>query len=321
MTPEKFMSKEPMKYANLNNNDLISKLNDLVSENQNPNTLDIDIIPTLDVVKKINQQDHLVSLAIEKILPELAKSVDIIVEAFNKGGRLVYIGAGTSGRLGVLDAVECVPTFGVPDDMVVAVIAGGESAMFKAKEGTEDRKSCGMDDLKAINLNDKDVLVGIAASGRTPYVIGGLEYALSIGAKRVALSCNPNAEISEYADVSLLPIVGPEALTGSTRMKSGSAQKMVLNMLSTAAMIRMGKSYRNLMVDVKTTNEKLVARGTRIVMQITGVEEAVAKQTLIDANQQVKLAILMLLSNVDSVKGELLLKESEGFLRKALMLN
>lgn len=295
-------------------------LNELVSENQNPETIDIDLLPTLDVVKKINQQDHLVSQAVEKILPELAESVDLVVNAFNLGGRLVYIGAGTSGRLGVLDAVECVPTFGVHNNMVVAVLAGGDSAMFKAKEGIEDQKSCGVDDLKAINLNRKDVLVGIAASGRTPYVIGGLEHALSVGAKRVALSCNPNAEISQHADISLLPIVGAEVLTGSTRMKSGTAQKMVLNILSTAAMIRIGKSYQNLMVDVKTTNEKLVARGTRMVMQITGVDEVVAKQTLIDANQQVKLAILMLLSNVNSVKGEALLKESKGFLRKALEL-
>lgn len=305
----------------MDNSSLIEKLTNLVSENQNTDTMDIDLLSTIDIVKKINQQDHLVSKAISQILPQLAEAVDSIVNSFKQGGRLIYIGAGTSGRLGVLDAVECIPTFGVPENMVVAVIAGGESAMFKAKEGIEDQESCGVDDLKEINLSNKDVLVGIAASGRTPYVIGGLEYALTVGARRIVLSCNPNAEISKHAEISLLPIVGPEPLTGSTRMKSGTAQKMVLNILSTASMIRMGKSYKNLMIDVKATNKKLYARGTKMLMDITGVEQSVAEEVLKMAGMQVKLAALMILLDVDAIKGNKLLESADGFLRKALLGN
>ena len=297
---------------------LISTLNGLVSEEQNIDTLDIDLLSSIEIVKKINEQDHKVSQAITKILPEIAKTVDIIVDAFKRSGRLIYIGAGTSGRLGVLDAVECVPTFGIEDGVVVAVLAGGESAMFKAKEGIEDQESAGVESLKEVNFSKNDVLIGIAASGRTPYVIGGLKYAGKIGAATVALSCNPKAEIAQYSDLALLPIVGPEPLTGSTRMKSGTAQKMVLNMLSTASMIRMGKSYKNLMVDVKATNEKLYARGTRMVMQVTGVEREIAEATLSKAKMQAKLAILMLLADLDVSSAESLLVKSDGFLRKAL---
>jgi len=300
---------------------LISELGELVSENQNPDTLDIDLLSTLDIVKKLNQQDHLVSQAINKILPEIAQAVDCIVTAFKQGGRLIYLGAGTSGRLGILDAVECVPTFGIDDDMVVGVIAGGEPAMFKAQEGCEDSQSAGVEDLKAINFSNKDLLVGIAASGRTPYVIGGLKYAKQIGATRVAISCNPKAEIAQYADVALLAIVGAEALSGSTRMKSGSAQKMLLNILSTASMIRIGKSYQNLMVDVKASNQKLYARGVRMVMQITGVEQQKAEQALDSADKQVKIAVLMLLADVDCDTAIKLLERADGFLRKALEIN
>ena len=302
----------------MNNNQLIEKLNSLVSENQNPETLDIDLLSATDIVNKINQQDSQVSDAVEKVLSSIAKTVELIVEAFKSGGRLVYVGAGTSGRLGVLDAVECVPTFGIEDNMVVAVMAGGESAMFKAKEGIEDDTNAGVEDIKKINLSSDDILVGIAASGRTPYVIGALEYANEIGAKTVALSCIPEAEIAAIANIAILPIVGPEALTGSTRMKSGTAQKLVLNMLSTASMIRIGKSYKNLMVDVKATNEKLYARGTRMVMQVTGVEQSIAEKTLEASGMQVKLAILMLLANVDVEVGQTMLNRSNGFLRKAI---
>jgi len=305
----------------MEHSNLIHQLSELVSENQNPDTLDIDILSTHDVIKKLNQQDHLVSQAISKILPEIAQAVDCIVTAFKQGGRLIYLGAGTSGRLGVLDAVECVPTFGVTDDMVIGIIAGGESAMFKAQEGIEDSRSAGIKDLKAINLSSKDVLVGIAASGRTPYVIGGLEYANELGAKRIIISCNPRAEIAGYADIALLAVVGSEALTGSTRMKSGSAQKMLLNMLSTASMIRIGKSYMNFMVDVKTSNQKLYARGLRMVMQITGVDQKEAEHALDLADKQVKLAVLMLLANTDCATAKKLLERTDGFLRKALELN
>jgi len=302
----------------MDNQSLISKLNQLVSENQNPETLDIDCLNSLGVLELINKQDQLVASAIQEILPQIATAVDAVVNAFENKGRLLYLGAGTSGRLGVLDAVECVPTFGVSDNQVIAVMAGGEAAMFKAKEGVEDNPQAAIDDLKKNQLNANDVLVGIAASGRTPYVMGGLAYAQSIGVTTIALSCNPEAEISAHADILLLPIVGPEALTGSTRMKSGSAQKMVLNMLSTASMIRTGKSYQNLMVDVKATNQKLYARGTRMVMQLTGVKQSIAEKTLEQADMKVKLAVLMLLAKIDKSQAEKRLLQAKGFLRRAL---
>ncbi|PCJ50193.1 MAG: N-acetylmuramic acid 6-phosphate etherase [Gammaproteobacteria bacterium] len=304
----------------MDNADLITVLNKLVSEEQNPETLDIDLLSSVDIVTKINAQDHKVSQAISKVLPVIAQTVDEIVATFKNGGRLVYMGAGTSGRLGVLDAVECIPTFGIEQGMVVAVLAGGESAMFKAKEGVEDQEAAGEDSLKDINLKNNDLLVGIAASGRTPFVIGGLKYASKIGTKTVALSCNPKAEIANYSDLAILAIVGQEPLTGSTRMKSGTAQKMILNMLSTASMIRIGKSYKNLMVDLKATNEKLYARGTRMIMQVTGVEQSVAEDVLNKSDKLVKVAILMLLAKVDATKANKLLVDAGGFLRKALLL-
>ena len=304
----------------MDNSNLLIALDALVSEQQNPETLDIDLLSSIDIVTRINQQDHLVSQAVSSVLPVIAETVEKIVDAFKNGGRLIYMGAGTSGRLGVLDAVECVPTFGIDDGIVIALLAGGESAMFKAKEGIEDQQSAGVEGVKNINLNVNDVLIGIAASGRTPYVIGGLKYAAEIGATTVALSCNPEAEIANYADLAILPIVGPEPLTGSTRMKSGTAQKMVLNMLSTAAMIRMGKSYKNLMVDVKATNEKLYARGTKMVMLVTGAERSVAEDVLQKSGMQVKIAILMLLAELDLDSAQNRLSEADGFLRKALHL-
>jgi len=302
----------------MNNSNLINCLSSLVSEEPNPATLDIDQLSTFELVTKINQQDELVSLAIKRILPSLAEAVDLIVEGFQNGGRLIYQGAGTSGRLGVLDAVECVPTFSVDEGMVVGVMAGGEAAMFKAKEGIEDQESEGVADLKRINLTEKDVLVGIAASGRTPYVKGGLKYANQIGATTIALSCNANAEIAKFAKLSLLPIVGPEVLAGSTRLKSGTAQKMALNILSTASMIRIGKSYKNLMVDLRATNEKLVARGTRMIMQVTGVELSVAEEALALADNQVKLALVMILKEVTAEEAKVLLSDADGFLAKVL---
>ena len=298
--------------------DLINTLTGLVSESQNPATLDIDLLDSLGVVTRINDQDQQVADAIQAILPEIAEAVDVIVDAVKDGGRLVYIGAGTSGRMGVIDAVECVPTFSVSDDLVVALMAGGESAMFRAKEGIEDDPEAGAADLKAIDYSDKDILVGIAASGRTPYVIGAMQYANSIGSRCVALSCNPDAEIAKHAAISLLPIVGPEALSGSTRMKSGTAQKLVLNMLSTATMIRLGKSYHNLMVDLKATNEKLYARGTRMVMEITGAEQARAEMVLKQANLKVKTAVYMVLADCTVDEANMRLELADGFLRAAL---
>ena len=298
--------------------DLISQLEKLISENQNPDTLDIDLVDTKEVIRKINQQDKKVAVAVESIIPELTLAVDTIVTAFNSGGRLVYVGAGTSGRMGVLDAVECVPTFGVEEGMVIGLMAGGKSAMYKAKEGIEDQAKEGAKDLTEINLRCTDVVVGIAASGRTPYVIGALDYATEINAKTIALSCNPDAVISKHAEIALIPVVGPEALTGSTRMKSGTAQKMVLNILTTASMIRIGKSYQNLMVDVKASNEKLHARGTRMLMQVTGIDESEAMEKLQQAGGLVKLAILMTLSGKNSKNAQIALDNANGFLRRAL---
>ena len=231
----------------MKNDDLLTTLSHLVSEERNADTMDIDLLSSLEILRKINHQDQLVPLAVEKVLPEIALAVDAITSAFKIGGRLIYIGAGTSGRLGILDASECPPTFGVSEGMVIGLIAGGHDAIFKAKEGAEDSLELGELDLKGINFQKEDVLVGIAASGRTPYVIGALTYARTIAATTISLSCNPNSPMEGLADISICPIVGPEALTGSTRLKSGTAQKLVLNMLTTASMIRLGKSYQNLM--------------------------------------------------------------------------
>lgn len=297
---------------------LISDLDALISEEQNPQTMDIDLLSPLEIVQKINEQDKLVASAIEKVLPQIATAIDHIVHAFKQGGRLIYIGAGTSGRLGVLDAVECPPTYGISDQMIQALIAGGDKAVFQAQEGAEDDPYQGQGDLTGIQLQAEDIVVGIAASGRTPYVIGALDYANSIGAMTVALTCNPHSPIAEQAKINITPVVGPEVLTGSTRMKSGTAQKMILNMLSTASMIRLGKSYHNLMVDVRASNEKLQARATRMVMQITGASQDQVKTALELSNNQVKQAIMMILTGLSASEAEQLLDLKNGFLRDAL---
>ena len=302
----------------MKNDALFTTLSQLISEERNAETMNIDLLSSLEILEKINHQDRLVPLAVEKVLPEIALAVDTITNAFKIGGRLIYIGAGTSGRLGILDASECPPTFGVSDDMVIGLIAGGNEAILKAKEGAEDSPELGELDLKGINFKKEDVLVGIAASGRTPYVIGALSYAKKIAATTVSLSCNPNSPIAGLADIAISPIVGPEALTGSTRLKSGTAQKLVLNMLTTASMIRLGKSYQNLMVDVKATNEKLVARAKRIVMQATDCSESEAISTLEQTHHDVKLAILVILTGLDTESAKQRLKEKHGFLRKAV---
>jgi len=300
------------------NNPLIDHLKSLISESQNPASLAIDLEDSLGIVSIINEQDHQVSQAITDELPNIARAVDRIVAQLQVGGRLIYIGAGTSGRMGVLDAVECVPTFGVDEDLVTAIMAGGKQAMFRAQEGAEDNADAGAMDLQNINLNTTDVVVGIAASGRTPYVIGALKYARQLGAATIAVSCNPESAISQQADVAIAPVVGPEVITGSTRMKAGTAQKLVLNMLSTASMIKLGKTYHNYMVDVKTTNDKLLARGTRMVMEITGVSQQQAEQTLVQADHSVKTALYMILAGVDKTQAEADLSAAAGFLRRAL---
>lgn len=301
------------------NDALLSALSHLVSEGRNPETMDIDLLSSKDIVQRLNQQDKLVPYVVEKVLPEISLAVDAITESFKKHGRLIYIGAGTSGRLGVLDASECPPTFGVNDQMVLGLIAGGREAMFTAQEGAEDSAELGEADLKSVNPGASDVVVGIAASGRTPYVIGALNYAKSVGCVCVAVSCNPESPIAAMADIAISPVVGPEALTGSTRLKSGTAQKMVLNMLTTASMIRLGKSYQNLMVDVKATNKKLVARAVRIVMQATDCDKATAEQLLQQSENNAKVAILMQLAGIDHQQAVERLAENDGFLRKAVL--
>ncbi|MBN6075979.1 N-acetylmuramic acid 6-phosphate etherase [Aggregatibacter actinomycetemcomitans] len=297
---------------------LVNSLENMLSEQRNPNTMHIDSLEPLEVVTLLNKEDKLVALAVEKNLPQIAQAVERIVAAFQAGGRLVYLGAGTSGRLGVLDASECPPTFGVPSGMVVGLIAGGDTALHNAVEGAEDNREAGEQDLRRINFSAKDVLVGIAASGRTPYVIGALNYAKRLGATTVSLVSNPNAVMSDIADITITTAVGPEALTGSSRLKSGTAQKMVLNMLTTAAMIRLGKCYQNLMVDVQATNQKLKARAIRIVMQATDCNAATAEQTLQITNGNAKTAIMMLLSGLDKTQAEALLAQNQGRLQDAL---
>ncbi|MER8833544.1 N-acetylmuramic acid 6-phosphate etherase [Mesorhizobium sp. M0909] len=297
---------------------LMSELERLVSEDRNPRTIDIDLLPTIEVLRKINDEDKGVAAAVEKVIPEIAAAVDRIVSAFQKGARLVYVGAGTSGRLGVLDAAECPPTFGVPEDMVVGLIAGGDDALVRSAEGAEDDPKQGVKALQDIKLTADDVVVGIAVSGRTPYVIGGLTYAKQVGATTVALSCNPRSTIAGIADIAISPVVGPEVLTGSTRLKSGTAQKLVLNMLSTASMIRIGKSYQNLMVDLNPSNKKLVARAVRIVMQTTGCAAQQARQALDQTGNDVKLAILVTITGMGVEEARKALANAGGFLRKAI---
>ncbi|EOG7748131.1 N-acetylmuramic acid 6-phosphate etherase [Vibrio cholerae] len=302
----------------MTNDALIAALSHLVSEGRNPDTMDIDLLSSQEIVERLNQQDKQVPLAVEAVLPQIAQAVDKITAAFKQGGRLIYLGAGTSGRLGVLDASECPPTFGVSDQMVIGLIAGGKEAMFTAQEGAEDNATLGAHDLQQIDFSSKDVLVGIAASGRTPYVIGALEYANDLGATTIALSCNPDSPIAEIAQIAISPVVGPEALTGSTRLKSGTAQKLVLNMLTTASMIRLGKSYQNLMVDVRATNRKLIARAVRIVMQATDCQREEAEALLKESHNNAKLAILMHLTDMNYEQATAKLSQSDGFLRRAM---
>ncbi|QDP02149.1 N-acetylmuramic acid 6-phosphate etherase [Thalassotalea sp. PS06] len=297
---------------------LLAQLNSMVSEERNPNTMQVDLMTSKEILERLNDEDAYVPVAVQRCIGEISDAVEMIVSAFAKGGRLVYIGAGTSGRLGILDAVECPPTFSVSHKQVIGLIAGGNDAIYKAVEGAEDSLEGAVNDLKAINFSADDVLVGIAASGRTPYVIGGLDHANSLGANTVSLTCNPGSEVSKHAKVSICPVVGPEVLTGSTRLKSGTAQKLVLNMLTTASMIRSGKSYENLMVDVNASNEKLYARAIRIVMQATNCDRETALEALNKSGYKAKLAILHVLTGVDTEQGKQLLEEQQGFLRRAV---
>ena len=297
---------------------LLQTLSTLITEQRNTNSMHVDSLSALEIVQLMNDEDKQVPLAIEKCLPQIAQAVECIVAAFQQGGRLVYIGAGTSGRLGVLDASECPPTFGVSPEMVKGIIAGGERALRHPIEGAEDSKAQAVVDLQTIQFTSKDVLVGIAASGRTPYVIGALEYAKSLGSVTVSIASNPNSAMANIVDIAIDTVVGPEILTGSSRLKSGTAQKLVLNMLTTASMILMGKCYQNLMVDVQASNEKLKARAIRIVMQATDCDKALAEETLKQADQNAKLAIMMILSGLDRAQAEALLEKHLGKLQLAL---
>ncbi|WP_174865039.1 N-acetylmuramic acid 6-phosphate etherase [Pectobacterium polaris] len=294
-------------------------LGKLVSETRNPATMALDQLSTLEMMHAFNQEDRKVPEAIAQVLPAIAEAVDLATASLQEGGRLIYLGAGTSGRLGVLDASECPPTFGVPHGLVIGLIAGGPGALLKAVEGAEDDPALGEADLKALDLTAVDMVVGLAASGRTPYVIGALRYARDVGCRTAAISCNPHSPIAQEVQVAISPVVGPEALTGSTRLKSGTAQKLVLNMISTGAMVKLGKVYQNLMVDVKATNVKLLDRACRIVVEATGAEREKARQALVQADNEVKPAILMLLANIDVAAARERLKQHNGYLREALI--
>ncbi len=291
---------------------------ELTTESRNPASEGIDRLSAIEIVRLMNAEDAKIAAAVGQEAEAIARAVEAIADRLRRGGRLVYIGAGTSGRLGVIDASECPPTFSVPPGQVVGMIAGGPGAMFKAVEGAEDRRELAIDDLQAIQFSSGDVLVGIATSGRTPYVIGGLDYARSLGAFTIGFTCNSDAALSAHAHVTISPVVGPEVISGSTRLKAGTATKMVLNMLTTGAMVLLGKTYGNLMVDLQTTNSKLVARSRRIVATIAGVSEAEADEWLRRCGGQVKTAIVSCVRGVSAEEARQLLDSAGGQLRGAL---
>ncbi len=293
-------------------------LNAMITEGRNPASEHIDELSTEEMLRVINREDKKVALAVEAILPNIACAVEVIAAAFLQGGRLVYCGAGTSGRLGILDASECPPTYGTPREQVIGLIAGGNTAILQAVENAEDNTEMGINDLTSIGFSAKDVLVSIAASGRTPYGVAALRYAREQGAATIALTCNPDSEMAQMAQIALTPVVGPEVVTGSSRMKAGTAQKLVLNMLTTGAMIRTGKVYGNLMVDVQATNQKLHRRQVNIVMQATDCQEAEATAALAACNNQCKTAIVMILTQSSADEATRLLQQSNGFIRQAL---
>lgn len=296
------------------------QLSKMMTETRNPKTLELDAMSTTDILHVMNEEDRLLAEAIAKELGPIEKAVETIAASFEKGGRLIYVGAGTSGRLGLLDAVECPPTFGTVPEQVVGLLAGGHKAFVKAVEGAEDSKELGRGDLEVIKLTDKDTVVGIAASGRTPYVVGALEYANSVGAPTVALACNKESEIGRVSKIVIEVVPGPEILTGSTRLKAGTVQKMVLNMLSTVSMIRVGKVYKNLMVDVQQTNEKLHVRAENIVMEITSCDRIEARNYLKESEGSVKVAIIMYLVGCKKEEALEKLEKAKGHIREAIKL-
>ena len=300
---------------------LFNEISNLTTEQRNPKSMDIDARSTKEILEIINNEDKTIAFAVEKEIPYIEKAVEVIVNALKSGGRLLYFGAGTSGRLGVVDASECPPTFGTPYGLIDGFIAGGKEAMFRAQEGAEDYEENGARDVMAVNVNPKDVVCGIAASRRTPYVVGAVKKAKEIGATTLFVTTNPreNFDIKEV-DIAMCPYVGPEVIMGSTRMKSGTAQKLVLNMLTTTAMIRMGKVYENMMIDLQMTNKKLVERSKRIVMTITGISYDEAADYLEKADGHVKTALVMILANVDGDEAKVRIEKADGFVRKAIKL-
>ena len=297
---------------------VFNEIKNLITEARNPATFNIDSKSTLQILKLINSEDKKIPKAIKREIPQIAKGVELIVKAFKKGGRLFYIGAGTSGRLGVLDAAECPPTFGTDPRMIKGIIAGGYKCLIRSKEGVEDNLKAGAMDLKKADLKKEDVVVGIAASKRTPYVLGALKYAKKTRAKTIFVFCNPGKGLKVKPDVIISPVLGPEVITGSTRMKAGTAQKLILNMLTTCSMIKMGKVYQNLMVDLQAKSQKLSERSKRIIMEITGINYREAERYLQLSGGKVKTALVMLLSRVGRIEAEKRLKKAGGFVRKTL---
>ena len=293
-------------------------LKNMSTETRNQNTMNLDVMSPLEVVTVMNQEDAKVPEAIKPALPNIAQCVTWAIESIEAGGRIVYMGAGTSGRLGVLDAVECPPTFGVAPEIVVGLIAGGDKAFVKAVEGAEDSRQLGHDDLVNINLEKRDIVIGIAASGRTPYVLGGLAYAQEVGCHTVAISCNPGSAIGQAAELAIEVVPGPEVLTGSTRLKSGTCQKLILNMISTATMVGCGKAYQNLMVDVQQTNEKLIVRAQNIVMEATGCDRETAAEKIGIAGGNAKTAITMILADCGLEEARERLAKAKGHVREAI---
>ncbi len=308
------------------NKKLFEQLKTLTTEQRNPASMDIDARSTIDMLRIMNAEDKRVALAVEEEIPHIARAVEKVVRAFVNGGRLLYVGAGTSGRLGVLDAAECPPTFGSDPEMVQGMIAGGEKAMFRAQEGAEDKEESGAAEMDARKVNKNDVVCGLAASLRTPYVIGAVKRAKTLGATTLYVTTNPRsrfdepeyAELAQAVDVAICPMVGPEVIMGSTRMKSGTAQKLVLNMITTTAMIRMGKVYENMMIDLQMTNLKLHERSKRIVMTITGVDYEAAAEALEKASGHVKTALVMIKAGVPKDEAIARLKKADGYVRAAI---
>jgi len=297
---------------------VFDEIKNLITEQRNPNTMDIDSKSTVEILEIINSEDQRVATIVKEEIPYIAKAVDLIVESFKNYGRLFYVGAGTSGRLGVLDAAECPPTFGTDPDMVQGIIAGGYGALVRAVEGAEDNKADGAKAIRERGVTNKDVVVGLTACRRTPYVIGAIEEARRIGAKTVYITATPRAELKIDVDVAICPVTGPEVIMGSTRMKAGTAEKLILNMLTTTSMIKIGKVYENMMVDLMATSQKLIERSKRTIMIVTGVDYDTAAKFLKKAKGSVKIAIVMILAKVGYEEAKQRLKRSGGFVRAAI---